>query len=179
MAASTPTASASSDARRVTGAGAAQGVIGPARTGAEIAAVRSLMADYAAGLGVDLSFQGFAAELAALPGPYAPPGGALLLARGAEGTALGCVALRPGPAPGTCEMKRLYVAPAARGGALGRRLAEAALDAARAAGYRRIVLDTLAGMETAQALYDRLGFADIAPYCDNPLPGTRWMGRAL
>ena len=71
MAASTPTASASSDARRVTGAGAAQGVIGPARTGAEIATVRSLMADYAAGLGVDLSFQGFAAELAALP-VYSP-----------------------------------------------------------------------------------------------------------
>ena len=106
-------------------------------------------------------------------------GGALLLARGADGAALGCVALRPGPAPGTCEMKRLYVAPPARGLALGRGLAEAALDAARGAGYRRIVLDTLAGMDAAQALYTELGFADIAPYCGNPLPGTRWMGRAL
>lgn len=154
-------------------------MIGPARTAADIAAVRRLMADYAAALGVDLSFQGFAAELAALPGPYAPPGGALLLARGANGAAVGCVALRPGPGAETCEMKRLYVAPAARGAALGRALAEAAFDAARAAGYRRIVLDTLAGMDAAQGLYARLGFADVPAYCDNPLPGTRWMGRAL
>ena len=165
----------------MTPAGTAPGgtTIAPARTAADIAAARRLMADYAAGLGVDLSFQGFEAELAGLPGAYAPPGGGLLLARGDDGTALGCVAFRPGPQPGSAEMKRLYVVPAGRGRALGRRLALAVIDAARAAGYRRMVLDTLAGMDPAQGLYAALGFAGVPAYYANPLPGARFLARAL
>lgn len=154
-------------------------VIAPARLPDDLAALRRLLAGYAAGLSVDLSFQGFAAELAGLPGAYAPPRGALLLARGPDGSLLGCVALRPGPDPASAEMKRLYVAPEARGLALGRRLALAALDAARVAGYGRVVLDTLPEMAAAQALYARLGFSDIAAYTGNPVPGARFLARDL
>jgi putative acetyltransferase len=147
----------------------------PARFPDDTATVRSLFAEYVDSLGIDLSFQNVAAELAELPGKYAPPAGALLIARDAQGQALGCVALRPLDQSGACEMKRLYVRPAARGLDLGRRLAEEIIAAARAAGHTHILLDTLAQMRAAQALYSSLGFRTIAAYYDNPLTGTVYM----
>ncbi len=152
--------------------------IGPAIAPADIAAVGRLFRAYADSLGVDLGYQGFAAELAGLPGKYAPPGGALLLARDASSLPLGCVGLRA-LATYVCEMKRLYVAPAGRGRGLGRALAEAILDAATALGYREMRLDTLPDMRDAQALYAALGFTPIAPYYDTPVAGTVFLGRAL
>jgi ribosomal protein S18 acetylase RimI-like enzyme len=125
------------------------------------AAVVALLRDYETSLGISLCFQGFEAEIAGLPGAYAPPRGRMLLARNAKGGGdpLGIVALRPVPdAPGLCEMKRLYVHPSARGLGLGRRLALAALEEARVLGYRRICLDTLPGMAEAQSLYRSLEF---------------------
>lgn len=140
----------------------------------DLAAARGLFREYAASLDVDLAFQGFEAELAALPGRYAPPAGRLLLAwKGAA--AVGCVALRPLDG-GTCEMKRLYVRPAARGERLGRRLAERICAEARAIGYARICLDTLPSMISAIGLYTALGFKPIEPYVFNPVPGTRFLG---
>ncbi len=142
-------------------------------TEADIDDVRTLLREYEATLGVPLDFQQFDRELAELPGAYTPPRGALLIARqGAE--AAGCVALRPN-APEICELKRLFVRPAARGSGLGRRLAEAALAEARRLGYRRIRLDTLPGMEAAQSLYERMGFREIGPYTANPVAGTRFL----
>jgi ribosomal protein S18 acetylase RimI-like enzyme len=138
---------------------------------------RGLFEEYAAGLAVDLSFQGFEEELRGLPGDYAPPRGALLLAVEDEGT-LGCVALRRVDEE-TAEMKRLYLRPAARGRGLGRALAEAALAEARRLGYRRIRLDTLPGMEAAQSMYAALGFKTIPPYRFNPVPGALFMERDL
>jgi putative acetyltransferase len=130
---------------------------------AERAAIAGLLREYEAGIGISLCFQNFDAEVAGLPGDYAPPKGQMLLARNlADATLAGCVALRPVPdAPDLCEMKRLYVRPAARGGGLGRQLALAAMAEARLLGYRRICLDTLPTMRGAQALYLSLGFRQI------------------
>ena len=125
--------------------------------------VRELFLEYAAGLEVDLSFQDFDAEVA---DPFAVYE-AILLAEG------GCAALRRVDEE-TCELKRLYVRPAARGGGLGRRLAEAAVAEARRRGYRRLVLDTLPSMTAAHALYESLGFARIDAYRFNPVLGTTY-----
>lgn len=153
----------------------------PARSPADIAAVAALFREYADGVGVDLSFQGFADELAALPGAYAPPAGELLLARGATGAEamLGCVGLRPLGDAGVCEMKRLYVRPAGRRLGVGNRLVGAIIAAAEARGYAEMRLDSLPSMIAAIALYRRFGFAEIAPYCYNPVRGTLYLGRRL
>ena len=142
--------------------------------GPKLEEVRALFLEYAAQLGFSLCFQGFDKELAGLPGAYGPPRGALLLATGE-----GCVGLRPIDAR-TAEMKRLYVRPQARGTGLGRRLAAAVVEAARSRGYERVVLDTIAGkMDAAIALYRAMGFREIAPYYDNPLPGAIYLEMAL
>jgi ribosomal protein S18 acetylase RimI-like enzyme len=143
----------------------------------EMDAVREIFREYAAGLGVDLCFQQFDEELAGLPGDYAAPRGALLLAY-VEGAVAGCVALRPIDSvdyANAAEMKRLYVRKAFRGFGLGRQLAERALDAARAAGYDCVLLDTLDDMEAARALYAELGFEEIPPYYHNPIPGAHYL----
>jgi putative acetyltransferase len=139
----------------------------------KIAAVRGLMREYAASLGVDLSYQNFEEELRGLPGDYAPPGGTLLLAMAGE-EAAGCVAIRP-LAANICEMKRLYVRPAWRSTGLGKRLVEAALEGARRAGHRFVRLDTLPTMIAARKLYASLGFLPIAPYYKSPVPGTAFL----
>ncbi len=144
---------------------------------ADLPVVRRLFREYADGLGVDLCFQDFEAELASLPGKYAPPRGRLLLGWDG-GDALGCVALRPIDG-NVCEMKRLYVRPGARGLRLGRLLVERLLAEARGIGYRRICLDTLPTMLPAQRLYESLGFEPIEPYVHNPIPGARFLGLNL
>jgi ribosomal protein S18 acetylase RimI-like enzyme len=151
--------------------------IRPADVPNDLAHVRMLFREYADNLGVDLCFQGFEGELAELPGKYAAPTGRLLLAwRGAE--VVGCVALRAIDTR-TCEMKRLYVRPQARGEQLGRRLAERVCVEAREAGYSRICLDTLPMMTAAQQLYRTLGFEPIEAYVFNPVPGSLFLGLNL
>lgn len=143
----------------------------------ELEEVRHVFREYAQSLGIDLCFQNFEEELASLPGEYAAPRGALFLAR-VDGQVAGCCALRPldaADAPNAAEMKRLYVRPAFRGTGLGRRLAEAALDAARQRGYACVLLDTLSDMEAARALYEDLGFEEIPPYYHNPIPGAHYL----
>lgn len=151
----------------------------PARTNAEIAAVAELFRAYAASLDIDLCFQGFDAELAAMPGKYAPPLGELLLARDVEGRPIGCIALRPIEPQGCCEMKRLYVTPEGRGFGLGERLVSALLDEARRIGYREMRLDTLPSMTGAIALYRKLGFETMDAYYETPVGGTLFLRRAL
>lgn len=142
-----------------------------------IAEARRLFEEYQVSLGVDLAFQGFAGEVAALPGDYSPPAGRLLLAR-IDGAVAGCVAIRAF-SPGTCEMKRLYIRPEFRAAGAGRALVERAIGDARAIGYERMVLDTLPSMGAAQRLYERLGFVDTEPYRYNPIEGTRFLSLAL
>jgi ribosomal protein S18 acetylase RimI-like enzyme len=148
-------------------------------SGADLDVVAHLFRAYAAALGVDLSYQDFEAELATLPGKYAPPAGALLLARDRQGAPLGCVGLRPMTSEGCCEMKRLYVSPAARGLGLGRALLQATLVEAARIGYREIRLDTLPTMTEAIALYRRAGFESTEPYYDTAPAGTIFMRRLL
>jgi putative acetyltransferase len=140
-------------------------------------AARELFAEYAGALGVDLCFQNFDAELAGLPGDYAAPGGALLLAY-VDGQLAGCGALRALPDAdyaNACEMKRLYVRRAFRGFGLGRLLAQALMQRAAEAGYSALLLDTLDDMEAARDLYDSLGFVEIPPYYYNPIPGAHYL----
>lgn len=140
----------------------------------DMAAVRELFAEYAASLGVDLSFQNFDAELASLPGDYDP----ILLAHDA-GALAGCVALHPFGERGVCEMKRLYVRPRFRGLNLGRLLARRIIEEARARRFERMRLDTLPTMTAAIPLYESLGFVEIAPYRFNPITGTRFLEMIL
>jgi ribosomal protein S18 acetylase RimI-like enzyme len=158
---------------------ATHALIGPFRE-ADRAALIALLRDYEKGIGISLDFQSFGAELAALPGKYVPPDGALLIARNEAGELLGTVALRGlDRAQGVCEMKRLYVAPAGRGHGLGRMLAEAVIAQARSLGYRAMRLDTLPSMQDAQRLYELLGFREIANYNGNPVAGTRFLEKDL
>lgn len=143
----------------------------------QLQATREIFEEYARSLDVDLCFQQFDQELASLPGEYAEPRGALLLAL-VDGAPAGCCALRPLDQvdyPNASEMKRLYVRKAFRGFGLGRQLAEATLDAARRAGYGCVLLDTLDEMEAARALYEELGFTEIPPYYHNPVAGAHYL----
>lgn len=135
--------------------------------------IRKLFTEYAESLGFDLCFQDFEAELANLPGDYAPPEGCLLLAT-YGGQLAGCVALRQ-LSEGVCEMKRLYVKPQFRGLKIGRALAETVIEEALTIGYTCMRLDTVPSMKAARALYLALGFRDIEPYRHNPIEGAVFM----
>jgi ribosomal protein S18 acetylase RimI-like enzyme len=147
-------------------------------------AIKALFVEYADSLGFSLAYQDFETELADFPGKYAPPKGALLLAR-ADGAAAGTVALRQ-LEPQICEMKRLYVRPAYRGLrtdeglSIGRALTLGIVAEARALDYRRLRLDTIAGkMDAAVRLYRSMGFVDIPPYYPSPVPDTAYMELVL
>lgn len=136
-------------------------------TAEQIEVSAQLFREYQTQLNVDLCFQGFEQELATLPGKYASPTGAILLAIH-EGDTIGCVAVRPIEGD-SCEMKRLYVRDQYRGLSAGRKLTEAIIDKARALGYKKMQLDTLQRLDRAISLYAKLGFVETKPYYDNPL----------
>jgi putative acetyltransferase len=158
----------------------------------QVAQARELFLEYAQSLGFSLCFQNFDEELAGLPGGYAPPDGCLLLAE-YEGQLAGCVALHKLDArteaesdgnlvvgSGVCEMKRLYLRPAFRGKGLGRIIADRIIAEARQIGYKHLRLDTVEPvMKDAVVMYRRLGFREIAPYCNNPMPGALYMELVL
>lgn len=154
----------------------------------DLVEVRGLLREYVDSLGIDLSFQQFNHEYASLPGEYASSGfgprgaanqprGALLVAE-SEGRLVGCVALRRWN-DDVAEMKRLYVRPRMRGLGTGHRLVLTAIERARELGYRTIRLDTLPSMHRAIAMYQRLGFAEIEAYRENPVEGSRFFELAL
>jgi putative acetyltransferase len=161
----------------MTDTGAAVISLRPAQFPDDLQTVRQLFLEYQAGLGIDLCFQGFEAELAELPGAYAPPAGTLMLAC-VDGEPAGCCAMRPlynTDHLNACEMKRLYVRPAFRGFGLGRLLVEHVLSDGRLSGYTTMLLDTLSDMETARALYQEMGFVEVAPYYHNPIAGAHYL----
>lgn len=153
----------------------------PADTPEALDAARQIFREYADALGIDLCFQGFEQELAALPGDYAAPGGALLLAW-VDGELAGCGAVRPladSDYANACEMKRLYVRRAFRRFGLGRQIAQALMDTAVQLGYSVMLLDTLDDMEAARELYATLGFEEVPPYYYNPVPGAHYLKAEL
>lgn len=149
-------------------------VFHPAESSEDIAQARELFLEYAQSLGFSLCFQNFDQELANLPGDYAPPEGRLLLA-GLDSQVAGCVALHK-LEDGICEMKRLYLRPQFRGKGLGRALADRIISEARQIGYQRMRLDTVEPvMRDAVAMYRKIGFREITPYCNNPIAGALYM----
>lgn len=146
-----------------------------ARTLRELDAARQLFAAYAASLPVDLDYQDFNSEVADLPGKYGPPKGELLVARDAMGSPVACAGLRPLEERGACEMKRLYVVPEARSSGLGKTLANALIEAAKARGYSVLRLDTLPSMARAAMLYEKMGFRRTGAYYGPTPPGTIFM----
>jgi putative acetyltransferase len=144
----------------------------------QVAQARELFLEYAKSLGFSLCFQNFDAELANLPGDYAPPTGRLLLAE-YEGQLAGCVALHRLDAD-TCEMKRLYLRPQFRGKGVGRALVDRIIAESRQIGYTRMRLDTVEPvMKDAVAMYRKIGFKEIAAYCKNPMAGALYMELTL
>lgn len=148
-----------------------------AETDEHVQQARSLFEEYTDSLGVDLSFQNFADELARLPGEYAPPSGCLMLAVH-QGQAVGCIALRK-ISDDICEMKRLFVRAGYRGHGFGRMLVQMIIGEARRLGYKQMRLDTLSSMIEARTLYRSFGFREIESYRYNPIPGTSFMQLAL
>lgn len=151
--------------------------VSPARTAIELTSAAALLRAYAKALPVDLAPQGFSQELKSLPGPYAPPGGELLLAKRGDHV-LGCIALKA-LEPGVAEIKRLFVRPQARGTGIAKALVEAAIATAQKLGYGEIKLDTLPEMTAAIALYKSFGFVPIPPYGSHPYPGLVTLGKKL
>ncbi len=140
--------------------------------------VRQFFRSYAAWLGVDLSYENFDREMAALPGAYAEPQGRLFYAE-VDGKPAGCVGVRAYGDGGSCEMKRLYVAPDFRNQGIGKRLAHAAIKAAKDIGYRRLLVDTLPGMRMAVRLYRELGFSETPCYYQTPVEGMMFLALDL
>jgi len=144
----------------------------------DLDAARTLFREYAQSLDFDLDFQDFEAEMRRLPGPYAAPDGAILLAE-VDGEPAGVVAVKPLDDPGVCEMKRLYVRPAYRRSGLGAALAETIVEIAADLDYDVMRLDTVASMTAARSLYRSLGFEERDAYYPNPLPGAVYMEKSL
>jgi putative acetyltransferase len=145
----------------------------------QIKQVRNLLNEYRAQLAGEHLAPTLDAEIAALPGDYAPPRGKLLLAM-VVGQPVGCVGLRPFPQDGACEMKRLYVRPAFRGGKMGRQLIDRVLAEAWLLGYDCMRLDTHPpSMPAAVAMYRKLGFCEVSPDPLEPVEGLIYMELAL
>ena len=144
-----------------------------AKTEQDIYVARALFKEYTDGLGIDLTFQNYEQELARLETIYLPPSGSLLLGE-YNGSFVGCVGLRKLDNL-SCEMKRLYIKPEARGKGLGSALCKRIIQRGKQLGFKRMRLDTLPSMTGALTLYKRFGFYEIEPYYKNPIPGTIYM----
>lgn len=139
--------------------------------------VSGLFREYLASLPFEIDFQDVDADVERPSSMYGPPDGCAFLGL-VDGDCVGVVGVRRFDDT-ACELKRMYVQSASRRTGLGRRLAEAAISAARELGYRQMLLDTVEEMRAANALYESLGFVEIPAYRHNPLPGDRYLALEL
>lgn len=148
-----------------------------AATPEELGAAKELIEEYARSLGCSPCLANIDRELRGFPQPFTPPRGLLLIAL-QDGETAGVVGVKELP-DDAAEMARLYVPPRFRGQGLGRLLASAALAGARRLGYQTLRLYTLPAMTTALALYQQMGFREIPPYADQPVPGAFYLEKSL
>ena len=148
-----------------------------ANTNEDFETGKLLFEEYANSLNVDLSFQNFSKELDAVRQQYNEPAGGLLLAFVGD-LPVGCAGIRQLDND-TAELKRMYVKDAYRGLKIGVELLRQSIDLAKALGYKKLRLDTLANMTKAQQLYHSFGFYEIDAYRYNPLAGTIYMEKDL
>ncbi|HEX2410513.1 MAG TPA: bifunctional helix-turn-helix transcriptional regulator/GNAT family N-acetyltransferase [Solirubrobacteraceae bacterium] len=152
--------------------------------GVEIAAVdpehpdaRHCLAEYVAELN-RRSERGFDPSVGAtaLPEEVRPPAGEFFVAY-LHGEPIGCGAVKHHPGEPT-EIKRMWIAQAARGLGLGRRLLEHLEACARASGARVAHIETSAVLTEALALYRSAGWVEVAPFNDEPF-ADHWLEKAL
>lgn len=139
--------------------------------------IKNLFREYAQFLEISLDFQDFESELAKLPAKYAEPEGAILLAK-VDAKPAACVALWK-LEDGICEMKRLYVKPEFQGLGIGKKMALAIIEEAKAKGYKTMKLDTLKRLQSANYLYAALGFIETKPYNFNPESDVAYFEKEL
>jgi GNAT superfamily N-acetyltransferase len=143
----------------------------------DLEAVIAIFREYVNSPSVSLAYQDYEQEFAGLPGKYASPLGRILLAWQAK-VVVACAALRPVDER-TCELKRVYVRPHARGLQMGRQLVERMIQEARAQGYATMSLDVLPEFVAARHLYESLGFVPAPAVSYNPIPGTQFLALQL
>jgi ribosomal protein S18 acetylase RimI-like enzyme len=146
--------------------------------GAALESVKDLFKAYLGELNENLCFQSFDSEIDNPIYKYSAPVGALFIAY-YNTTPVGCIALQPLQEAQTCEMKRLYVAPAFRKLGVGDALVQALLQEAQLLGYTNMKLDTLERLQAAIQLYQKFGFETVTAYYDNPLPSVVYMQKKL
>lgn len=139
--------------------------------------VKELIKEYLSRLGRDLSFQNIDDELKSPEHKYTAPQGELLVAI-ENGEVLGMVAYHR-HSDVSCEMKRLYVRPQARGMHVGDKLVSTIIEHAKRAGYKEMVLDTIVPLKAAISLYKKYGFVECAPYYHNPMDDVIYMKKSL
>jgi GNAT superfamily N-acetyltransferase len=117
------------------------------------------------------------ASVSADPDELTPPRGVFLVVRADDGNPIGCGAVKLLD-PQTAEIKRMWLAPEARGQGLGQKLLAALEDAARGLGATQGRLDTNDVLGAAMSLYRNAGWEAIPAYNDN-VYATHWFGKAL
>ncbi len=139
-----------------------------AETQEQFRTAQAIVAAYSEYLGIDLSFQNFAGEMAEFSKMYGLPSGSMIMLE-VDGSIVGSVGLRRF-SEGVAEMKRMFILPQYQGNGFGNSLIGSFVERARELGYKSIKLDTIPRLDKAFNLYRKFGFQLVEPYRFNPDP---------